>query len=464
MDPLRLIPDNGGEVLIITTPLVLIGRDPICDIQLSDPSVSRQHAEIRLEDDRWLVRDLNSANGVMLDGKVVQRSPIGHGQRLQFGSVAFRTETDQGDEPDGATVTLSRPVVHARTRPQVEVESRATLVGSGRATKAPQGGTGGGAGRTFLVSLVGLALLAAGAGLWLRGQGSSTVGDAAPRSPEVTMTPPEGKTRVIPSAPATATDTAPAATATPVPATPEATPPPQPSPAVEVAPATAPRGVIMISTDARAIVLIDGQREGVLPAGGFRRVEVVPGEHVVSFEVGKERRDLVVRANANEQAVARFEIRSLRSAVPPPTSRQRTKAEPRAPAPTPVPRSAAVPATPIPLPAPSTPTPTPPPARATVPPPITDAGLAKGATATSRRDFYRALLLLNDAVQRLEKDSQPGTDLVIAHAYLAWTYQGLGRTAEAQNSARRALRLDAGIAARLGSFPAPVLDLFKPGR
>ena len=448
MDPLRLIPDDGSEVIIITTHLVLIGRDPTCDIQLADVSVSRQHAEILLEDDRWLVRDLNSANGVLVDGKQIPRGVLLHGQRLQFGSVGFRVETDQGGEPEGATVVLARPGAKATARSYQESDDRPTMTGSARAPKdhTPKSHRG------LIVAVAGVAMLAIAAGFWLQGK-AETSRSSARTAPTEVQTAPRGASldpTPVPSPTATATST-------PVAETPSPSPSPTNTPApTEGAPAATgalPRGVIMISTDTRATILVNGQPEGVLPAGGFRRVEVAPGEHIVTFEVGKQRRDIVVRTKANEQAVARFEIRSLRTATPSPTPRRQAAERPRGRATPPPPQStpwtAAVAATP---------------ARSTTPPRIVDAGLAKGAAAATRADFYRALLILNDAVRRLDKDPQSGADLVIAHAYLVWTYHGLGRTADAQNSAQRALRLDSGVVAKLASFPAPVLDLFKATR
>ena len=47
----------------------VLGRLPECDVPLIDPSVSRRHARIRLEGDRWTITDLGSTNGVKLNGE-----------------------------------------------------------------------------------------------------------------------------------------------------------------------------------------------------------------------------------------------------------------------------------------------------------------------------------------------------------------------------------------------------------
>lgn len=62
-----------------------IGRDPECEVQLSDPEVSRFHAEIWLSGDRWWVLDLQSVNGTFLDGKKVERAPLTERSNIELG-------------------------------------------------------------------------------------------------------------------------------------------------------------------------------------------------------------------------------------------------------------------------------------------------------------------------------------------------------------------------------------------
>ena len=73
---------------------VVIGRSKDCDVQVSDPNVSRRHAEVRREGDAFLLLDLDSTNGVEVDGKRVKRLELHDGSRFTIGSteVVFSEE------------------------------------------------------------------------------------------------------------------------------------------------------------------------------------------------------------------------------------------------------------------------------------------------------------------------------------------------------------------------------------
>lgn len=47
----------------------LIGRASSCDVILADPAVSRRHADITAQADRFLIRDVGSTSGTFVDGE-----------------------------------------------------------------------------------------------------------------------------------------------------------------------------------------------------------------------------------------------------------------------------------------------------------------------------------------------------------------------------------------------------------
>jgi hypothetical protein len=72
----------------------LIGRGAHCDIPLRDPTVSRRHAELRLEPEGWVLEDLASLNGVEVNGRRVTRAVLHEGDEVRLGESRMRFEPD----------------------------------------------------------------------------------------------------------------------------------------------------------------------------------------------------------------------------------------------------------------------------------------------------------------------------------------------------------------------------------
>jgi hypothetical protein len=58
-----------GKRIFMDQPVLLIGRDDLCDVVIPERQVSRQHASISLEEDSYILRDLNSKNGTFVNGQ-----------------------------------------------------------------------------------------------------------------------------------------------------------------------------------------------------------------------------------------------------------------------------------------------------------------------------------------------------------------------------------------------------------
>ena len=70
---------------------IVLGRARECDCVLAEPSVSRRHAELRRDGDRWLLRDLGSRNGTRVNGvRVLEETEVGPGDRVSFGGARYR--------------------------------------------------------------------------------------------------------------------------------------------------------------------------------------------------------------------------------------------------------------------------------------------------------------------------------------------------------------------------------------
>jgi ABC-type multidrug transport system ATPase subunit len=69
---------------------VVVGRAPGADGNLLHPTVSRYHAQFRVEEDGVYAEDLRSTNGIYVDGERVQSVRLRDGNRITIGPYVFR--------------------------------------------------------------------------------------------------------------------------------------------------------------------------------------------------------------------------------------------------------------------------------------------------------------------------------------------------------------------------------------
>jgi hypothetical protein len=77
----------GGRAHDLEKPTVVIGRSKESDIRVSDPNVSRRHAEIRRDGSGFSIVDLDSTNGVSVNGRAVKRAKLEDEDRITLGST-----------------------------------------------------------------------------------------------------------------------------------------------------------------------------------------------------------------------------------------------------------------------------------------------------------------------------------------------------------------------------------------
>ncbi|WP_420629951.1 FHA domain-containing protein [Candidatus Leptofilum sp.] len=65
-----------GETFLLETLSLTVGRDPVSDIILNDPEVSRQHARFTQTDAGYQVQDLGSTNGTFVNGQRLESEPV----------------------------------------------------------------------------------------------------------------------------------------------------------------------------------------------------------------------------------------------------------------------------------------------------------------------------------------------------------------------------------------------------
>lgn len=81
-----------GERFSLTESIITVGRHPESNLVLADPNVSRNHAEIRPQGERYVVVDLDSTNGTSVNGVRVAQHALRDGDEVAFGNTSMRFE------------------------------------------------------------------------------------------------------------------------------------------------------------------------------------------------------------------------------------------------------------------------------------------------------------------------------------------------------------------------------------
>ena len=111
----RLAIYKGAKVDLafpVTESITAIGRDAGNAIQLPDPEVSKRHAVIHAKDNAWTIEDMNSTNGITVNGARVKRSELKNGDKVHIGpfDLVFESATTDDWVPS-LVIDLSSKVV-----------------------------------------------------------------------------------------------------------------------------------------------------------------------------------------------------------------------------------------------------------------------------------------------------------------------------------------------------------------
>jgi hypothetical protein len=76
---------RAGETFMPGDTRTLIGRSPECDIFLDDVTVSRRHAELLRDGERFTIRDLGSLNGTFVNRRRIEAVELADDDEVQIG-------------------------------------------------------------------------------------------------------------------------------------------------------------------------------------------------------------------------------------------------------------------------------------------------------------------------------------------------------------------------------------------
>lgn len=84
----------AGDRLPLRRGTLIVGRGLDADVRIDDPTVSVHHAAIGSSAGAWLVRDLGSHNGTLVDGIAASGVPLLPSSAIQLGATALRLDSN----------------------------------------------------------------------------------------------------------------------------------------------------------------------------------------------------------------------------------------------------------------------------------------------------------------------------------------------------------------------------------
>jgi adenylate cyclase len=94
----ELVPEGGGDNIPLLRERLTVGRRETCDIPIRLPNVSGMHCELLFRDGFWWIKDLNSTNGVKVNGMRVPKKLLHPGAKI---TIAKKTYTIEYQTPMG---------------------------------------------------------------------------------------------------------------------------------------------------------------------------------------------------------------------------------------------------------------------------------------------------------------------------------------------------------------------------
>src|SRR4051794_21704611 len=121
-----IVNDGHAQRELLLAANMVIGRDPTCDVSDSGPLLSRRHAEFVVTPAGVKIRDLNSRNGILVNGAKVMEGVLRAGDVVQVGHLQLRYVEEavvaEAAEAEGADATIvlapPRPAAAAKAAMQ----------------------------------------------------------------------------------------------------------------------------------------------------------------------------------------------------------------------------------------------------------------------------------------------------------------------------------------------------------
>jgi len=114
---LRFMDDKGQRVTVqLGSSPITIGRAEDADVTIPGNNVSRLHCAIRQWDEDFIIKDLHSENGTVVNGKPIDVCRLAVGDKISVGSYSlfFEKQGSRNPSPDTIIKTIGQEMNEGR--------------------------------------------------------------------------------------------------------------------------------------------------------------------------------------------------------------------------------------------------------------------------------------------------------------------------------------------------------------
>jgi hypothetical protein len=90
----RALLTTNGKTFVLDQSRAVVGRSRRCDFVIEDPNISRRHFEVQQRGPDWYVVDLESTNGIAVNGRKVTSARLAAGDEITAGTCRMRFDLD----------------------------------------------------------------------------------------------------------------------------------------------------------------------------------------------------------------------------------------------------------------------------------------------------------------------------------------------------------------------------------
>jgi predicted component of type VI protein secretion system len=99
MPRLRITSGGQSGKSVDVAKATIIGRGETAQLQIGDKAASREHCKVFEQGGAWVVADLNSRNGIKVNGVQTTRKNLAHGDKIQIGETTIEFEAGPASAP-----------------------------------------------------------------------------------------------------------------------------------------------------------------------------------------------------------------------------------------------------------------------------------------------------------------------------------------------------------------------------